>query len=74
MPGKRKRDIEKTYSVSDFAARLRRLADALEQGRQFRVQVAGERVCVPRRAVCSIEHEREGAAEELEFQIKWTNP
>lgn len=74
MSGKKKRDLEKTYAVAEFAAKLRRLADALEQGRQFRVQVAGERVCVPARAVCSIEHEREGAAEELEFQITWTNP
>jgi amphi-Trp domain-containing protein len=74
MSGKKKRDVEKGYAVAAFAAKLRRLADAVEQGRPFRVQIAGERVCVPARAVCTVEHEREGAAEEIEFQIKWTNP
>ena len=29
---------------------------------------------VPVRAVCNIEHEREGESEEIEFQIKWKNP
>jgi amphi-Trp domain-containing protein len=74
MPKKKKRDIEKILTIENFAAKLRRLADALEQGRQFRLQVAGQRICVPARAVCSIEHEREGACEEIEFQIKWINP
>jgi amphi-Trp domain-containing protein len=73
MAKKKKRDIEKTYAAAEFADKLRRLADALEQGSQFRLQVGGERICVPARAVCSIEHEREGAHEELEFQIKWIN-
>jgi hypothetical protein len=29
---------------------------------------------VPARAICNIEHEREGESEEIEFQIKWENP
>ena len=74
MPKKKMRDIEKRYAAAEFAARLRRLADALEQGSRFRLQIGGERICVPARAVCSIEHEREGAHEEIEFQITWTNP
>jgi amphi-Trp domain-containing protein len=74
MPKKKKRDIEKKYAAAAFAAKLRRLADALEAGKPFRLQIAGERVCVPERAVCSIEHEREGASEEIEFQIKWPHP
>ena len=74
MPKRKERDIEKKYSTNEFAGKLRRLADALERGDQFRLQVGGERICVPARAVCSIEHEREGANEEIEFQIKWTNP
>ena len=65
------RDIEKTYTVAAFAAKLRRLADGLEAGKPFSIQVAGERVPVPRLAIFSIEHERDGAAEELEFQLKW---
>lgn len=65
------RDIEKVYSVADFAAKLRRLADALEQQQAFTIQVAGERLTVPVSASISIEHERTEDGEELEFQLKW---
>ena len=68
------RDIEKTYSLPDFIAKIRRLADALELGERFEIQIAGERIWVPARAICNIEHERQGDAEEIEFQIKWKNP
>lgn len=74
MNTKAERDVEKTYPLPDFIAKLRRLADALEQGERFEIQIAGERVSVPVRAVCTIEHEREGDMEEIEFQIKWENP
>jgi amphi-Trp domain-containing protein len=73
MVKKSDRDVEKVYSVSQFAAKLRRLADALEAGERFEIQVAGERIYVPARAVFNIEHEREGNEEEIEFQLKWTN-
>lgn len=65
------RDIEKVYSTAEFVAKLRRLADALETGSKFEIQVAGERVYVPARAEFSVEHEREDGHEEIEFQIKW---
>ena len=73
MNKKTERDVEKTYPLPDFIAKLRRLADALEQGERFEIQVAGERISVPVRATYNIEHERTGAAEEIEFQITWTN-
>ncbi|WP_305461048.1 amphi-Trp domain-containing protein [Photobacterium leiognathi] len=73
MPEKQERDIEKQYSTADFAAKLRRLADAVENGTRFDIQIAGERIYVPVRAEYSIEHEREGDEEEIEFQIKWRN-
>jgi len=66
------RDIEKEYSTSEFVAKLRRLADDLESGENFEIQVAGERIYVPNRAVFNIEHEREDGEEELEFQLKWS--
>lgn len=72
MADKKGRDIEKTYPLPDFIAKLRRLADALENGERFEIQIAGERVSVPVRAVYNIEHEREGDAEEIEFQISWS--
>jgi amphi-Trp domain-containing protein len=70
---KEERDIEKTYATSEFVAKLRRLADALETGEKFEIQIAGERIYVPVRATYTIEHERGDAEEEIEFQIKWTN-
>lgn len=65
------RDVEKNYPVSDFVAKLRRLADALEADAPFRIQVAGKRIHVPARAEISIEHERGDDEEEVEFQLKW---
>lgn len=44
------RDIEKRYSTSEFVAKLRRLADALEQGDKFEIQIAGKQIYVPVRA------------------------
>ena len=73
MSTKEERDIEKTYSTSEFVAKLRRLADSLESGEKFEIQIAGERIYVPVRAEFNIEHEREGSEEEIEFQIKWSN-
>lgn len=71
---KTERDIEKGYPASQFVAKLRRLADCIENGERFRIQVAGERISVPADAVINIEHEREGNHEEVEFQLKWVNP
>lgn len=65
------RDVEKVYSTADFVAKLRRLADALESGEKFEIQVAGERIYVPVRAQFSVEHERSETEEEIEFQVKW---
>lgn len=67
------RDIEKTYSTAQFVEKLRRLADCLEKGERFDIQIAGERVYVPQNAIFNIEHEREKDQEEIEFQIKWKN-
>lgn len=71
MPRKTSRDIEKTYPRAQFIAKLRRFADSLEEGEPFVIQIAGERIHVPARAVFNIEHERSGDGEEIEFQIKW---
>ncbi len=71
MARKTSRDVEKSYPRSQFVAKLRRFADSLEQGEPFVIQIAGERIHVPARAVFNIEHERSGDEEEIEFQIKW---
>ena len=71
MSSRPDRDVEKTYSNAEFVEKLRRLADAIENGDRFDIQIAGERIYVPVRAVFSIEHEKSDGSEEIEFQIKW---
>ena len=66
-----KRDVEKDYPAKQFVAKLRRLADCIEQSRRFRIQVAGERISIPPSAIINIEHERGAKSEEVEFQLKW---
>ncbi|MDR5898201.1 amphi-Trp domain-containing protein [Halomonas vilamensis] len=73
MRSKEERDVEKNYPKADFVAKLRRLADAIENGERFDIQIAGERIYVPVRAEFTIEHERSDDEEEIEFQIKWQN-
>jgi amphi-Trp domain-containing protein len=65
------RDVDKSYSVPEFAAKLRRLADVLESGSSFRIQIAGERFRVPKDAAISVEHERSGGEEEVAFELRW---
>ena len=67
-----RRDIERDYSPRQFVAKLRRLADCIEQGQRFRIQVGGERVSVPPTATINLEHERTADEEEIEFQLKWS--
>lgn len=68
---KKDRDIEKEYSRKQFIAKLRRLADSLEKGEAFRIQLGNENLYIPANSTVNIEHEREGNSEELEFQLKW---
>ena len=71
MARKPSRDVEKSYTRAQFVAKLRRFADSVEQGEAFVIQIAGERIHVPVRAVFNIEHERGSDGEEIEFQMKW---
>jgi amphi-Trp domain-containing protein len=65
------RDLERTYTRTQFVQKLRRLADALEQRRPFVIAVAGERLRIPADAEFNVEHERAGGEDELEFQLRW---
>ena len=72
MVPRKPRDLERSYTARQFAAKLRRLADAVERQRPFAIQVAGERLSVPTNAVFNVEHERsKDGVEEVEFQLRW---
>jgi amphi-Trp domain-containing protein len=71
MPEETEVDVEKSYSNRENAAKLRRLADALEHGKAFEIQIAGNRIYVPASAEIEFEYEREGDEQEIEIEIKW---
>jgi amphi-Trp domain-containing protein len=66
------KEAEKSYSNREVVAKLRRLADALEAGRSFEIQIAGHRISVPPDAAVEFEYERSGDDEEVEIELKWT--
>ena len=72
MPKKKARDVERIVNRRQFATKLRRLADSIDNDEPFRIQVAGERITVPAGAAISVEHERVGSEEEVELQFRWS--
>lgn len=69
----RDRDIEKQYSDAENIQKLERLLESMKAGKPFEIQVAGKRIRVPVEARFTVEHEVQGADEELEFQFKWSS-
>ncbi|MEM8904047.1 MAG: amphi-Trp domain-containing protein [Actinomycetota bacterium] len=67
------RDVEKNVPTTQFVETLRRLADALEAGESFRIQVQNRRFTVPADSEITIEHEVEDGEEELAMELHWTS-
>ena len=67
----REKEVEKSYSTKEIVAKLRRLADALEEQKTFEIQIAGERIYIPPYATVEFEYERQGDEEEVEIELKW---
>ena len=65
------KDVEKSYPTKEVVAKLRRLADALEEEKTFEIQIAGERIYIPPYATVEFEYERKGEDEEVEIEVKW---
>lgn len=65
-------DVEKSYSARQVVGKLRRLADALETGKPFKIQIAGNAIEVPPDATIEFEYHRIGEEEDVEIEIKWT--
>jgi len=68
-----KRDVEIVQDRSHFVATLRRLADAVEAGESFRIQVDGHRFTVPADATLAIAHEVSDGVHELELDFGWSD-
>lgn len=66
------RDVERNVATTQFVETLRRLADALEAGQSFRIQVANARFTVPADAELVIEHEVADGSEELALELQWS--
>ncbi|MGB6120154.1 MAG: amphi-Trp domain-containing protein [Mesorhizobium sp.] len=64
-------DVETSYDLKDFIAELRRLADSLESGEEFSLDMDGETVTIPAGALVSVEFEQEDGIAEIEFQLRW---
>ena len=64
-------EVEKGYSNKQTAEKLRRLAESIEQGKAFEIQVSGQRIYVPADATIDFEYERDEESHELEVEIKW---
>ena len=64
-------DTEKSYAVSQNVAKLRRLADALEQNKPFEIQIDNNRIVVPPDAEIEFEYEKTKDGEEIEIEICW---
>ena len=57
---KEDRDIEKAYPKKDFVAKLRRLADAIENDKRFEIQIAGEIIAALKDKVAGVKIETQG--------------
>ena len=72
MGNKKEIDVERTYTTAQTADKLRRIADALEAGESFRLQVGGNRIRIPANCKVEIEMQTDGDGKgEIEIEIKW---
>ena len=65
-------DVERSYTPAQTAEKLRRIADAIEEGRSFRIQVDGNRLRIPTDGEFQIEMQADGEGKgEIEIELKW---
>ena len=67
---KKNSDIVKEYPRKQFIAKLRRLADVLEAGNTFRIQIGNESMYIPGYVFVNIEHERQKIVKSWSFNWK----
>jgi len=72
MKSEKEIDVERSYTAAQTADKLRRIADAIEAGESFRIQVGGNRLRVPTDGDFEVEMQTDSEdAGEIEIEIKW---
>jgi amphi-Trp domain-containing protein len=64
-------ELKTTYLGKEVVAELRRLADALEQGTKFEMQIGEERISIPPDVEVEFDYEGTEDEEEVEIELKW---
>ena len=64
-------NVEQTFAKRETATKLRRIADAIEEGKSFRIQINGNRLFVPAGARIEIELQHEEYDGEVAVEISW---
>lgn len=65
------KEIEKKYTKKQTIKILKRLVDSLVKEKNFRMQIKGEKVYIPKESEIEIEYENDKKEQKIEIEIKW---
>ena len=65
------KEIEKKYTKKQTVKILKRLVDSLVKDKNFRMQIKGKKVYIPKESEIEIEYENDKKEEKIEIEIKW---
>lgn len=65
------KEIEKKYTKKQTIMILKRLVDSLIKEKNFRMQIKGKKVYIPKESKIEIEYEKGKKDEKIEIEIKW---
>lgn len=65
------KEIEKKYTKKQTVKILKRLVDSLIKDKNFRMQIKGTKVYIPKESEIEIEYENDKKEQKIEIEIKW---
>ncbi|MEI7765208.1 MAG: amphi-Trp domain-containing protein [bacterium] len=65
------KEIEKKYTKKQTVKILKRLVDSLVKDKNFRMQIKGKKVYIPKESEIEVEYEKNKEEEKIEIEIKW---
>ncbi len=65
------KEIEKKYTKKQTVKILKRLVDSLVEDKNFRMQIKGKKVYIPKESEIEVEYEKNKEEEKIEIEIKW---